>query len=310
MSTAILKTLTTIDNITSKINGYFSSIETIFSDIDRNIPLDEKISLAENAVNEYLANIEKEILEMDGDDGLKAAVVSQLKRECNVSIEKIIKNSMSISTILGGNREINDELINQAKEGDLELCYYIYAKERKLSSGEKISLLKYAADNGHPEAANEMSILLATGRHIKKDNTQAKIYAKKSFDLFEDEARSIQDLKDCLNKTLKEGEPSLLNVLALSPANDVFIHNRSYTCLLETSIKKFHPSTPGFLGSMQVLLKNYKDGRGVAHNKNKVIALRQILETSLDLEAMKYNKNLKDECNICISTIVRLVESI
>ena len=205
---------------------------------------------------------------------------------------------------------MNDELIAQAKDGDLELCYYIYAKEKNLSSGEKISLLKIAADNGHPEAANELSILFATGRHIKKDKDLSKKYAKISFKLFEDEANSIQKLKDDMNKSIKTGEPSFLNVLELVPNTDDFIYNRSYTCLLETSIKKFHPSTPGFLGAMQVLLKNYTDGRGVAHNKNKVGILKQILDTALDLEAAKYNKNLEDECEKFISTINKLVATI
>jgi hypothetical protein len=309
MNNKIKASVNSLSSLINILDVSKDSVKGMFIHIDKYLSVDEKIEKAEDVINSYISDTSTKINNTDVNESLKEATILSLTKHVEKTFEKFVLESenMQLPSIFKS-RYGSEEAYQIALNGDLEMCYRVSHKNPNLSSSEKINLLKIAAEGGHPEACNELSIILSLGRDTPDDAEMATIWAEKSFDFFKQQNILGEEFKNYLKINFdREPEDILEKVISWcvikKAEGDFFVADRVISSAYESSFLSFPITTKGYSVIIQNLADNYLNGVGVAQDKNKHKELMGLVYLCHKLENFKHTKSINSDYNDTIDKI-------
>lgn len=301
MKEKIKATVDTLASLIEIIESSKCTIKNMFSDIDKTLTLSDKIEQAEKILDKYIVANSEAINKSMANEHLKKATILSLTEQVERSFRMFVEEcEIKQFPAVIQNRYNSENSYQIAISGDIEMCFLVAHNSSDLSSSEKIRLLNIASDGGHPEACNELSIHYSLGKDTLPDHDTSVKWADRSFELFEEQNSLNSAFKNHL-KTNFDSDPENVLEKVISWAmktktkNQSFITNRVINNAFESIFISFPVTTKLYPVIVQNLADNYKNGCGVAINKDKASALKELIYFCNQLENFKYTKDTTDD---------------
>lgn len=294
----------TIDSLSKLIDIFdnaTSGVNKMFSGIDKNQSLNIKIDQAEVILDEFIKSVGLKISETDVDESLQKAAILSFTNHIEKAFYSFIAECENKQLpALFVNRYDSEDAFNGALGGDIEMCYLVSKYNKQLSSSEKIKILTFAAEAGHPESCNDLSIQYSLGIDVTANTSQSEEWADKSYELFHKQSEMSIEFKEYLQRNFEDDPDNILEkiiswaVRTQSTTKD-FIADRVIANAYESAFLSFPATIASYSSIIQNLGSIYGMGIGVATNEAKKDAFNNLADLCHKLNNYKYTKDITSD---------------
>ena len=287
-----------ISRLQSIIEDAVSRIPKFFNSIDINGCTDKAYDEVDEIHKNEVIRFSAAISEVSIDSKTKSVLVEDFDNRIN----DISNNFLSRITGQLIPIEYDEyESIKEAFNGDIYLSYQMAIGGHGLTTKEKVSLLSSAAQAGHPEACNELSIWYSVGRNVPQSKENCDFFSKESFDLFEKQHELYRDLHRIISDQKdSDSDGVCLTMIRYRENYDIedkylYVYNKVLAKAYMAIVKNTEYRNRGYLLLLSDLNDMIKESHGVAISKQQQDGLIAMYELAKELLIMEDRGLIKTE---------------
>jgi hypothetical protein len=235
--------LDSMTRVSDLVSRSIRDVQDTFKEVHFHKSADNIFEIVDNICSDKITIFSRDLGEIGLDGDLEKVYLNVFKDKVNEAGDYLVSKVGSKLTVVKYNEYL---YISKALGGNLCLSYAMSIGEHGLTSSEKERLLRAAADGGHPEACNEISIWYEVGRHLKEDEKLAEHYSNQAYNLFNEQAELYNEARSRIKSISNNKENDICKIIlswieaAKTKENEIIMSRISTNIFIEVLTAASH----------------------------------------------------------------------